>query len=170
MAALFPRSPPRFETIEALSHEYPDVDPSAIHTSLALMRVGSELLEAFEHTFASHGLSSGRFAVMMTLRRNPDGLSPAELADLVCVTRPTMTGLLDTLDKGGLIERRPHPEDHRAQTVSLSRSGRALLHRMLPSHFRRHAALMAGLSRAERDELVRLLMIIQPRIPQRETP
>jgi DNA-binding MarR family transcriptional regulator len=74
-----------------------------------------------------------------------------------------VSGLLDTLERGELIERRPHPQDLRAHRVLLSRRGRALLQRILPSHFKRHGAVMGGLSKSERDELVRLLLRIEPR-------
>ncbi|MGC4064472.1 MAG: MarR family transcriptional regulator [Polyangiaceae bacterium] len=151
----------RLESVEQFAAEYPELDVSAVVGSLTLLRVGSQLLDAFDQLFSSYGLSNGRFSVMMTLRYRRNGLSPAELAEIIGVTRPTMTGLLDTLERGGIIERRPHPDDARAQMVTLSRSGKARLDRVLPSHFRRHSMIMSNLSRAEREQLVKLLEKVQ---------
>jgi DNA-binding MarR family transcriptional regulator len=169
MRTLVPRLAPRLESVEQFAADNPELDVSAVITSLTLLRVGSQLLDAFDHLFSSYGLSNGRFAVMMTLRHRRGGLSPADLAEIIGVTRPTMTGLLDTLERGGMIERRPHPEDARAQMVTLSRSGKARLDRMLPSHFQRHATIMADLSHAERAQLVKLLEKVQLRLVPTES-
>ena len=73
------------------------------------------------------------------------------------VTRATITGLVDTLEKDGLVTRAPHHEDRRMLSVALTGKGSALLREILPGHFRRMSWLMATLSEQERVTLVRLL-------------
>jgi len=41
-------------------------------------------------------------------------------------TRPTMTGIVDTLEKNGLVTRQPNPEDRRSLLVALTEKGEAL--------------------------------------------
>ena len=41
-------------------------------------------------------------------------------------TRPTMTGIVDTLEKNGLVTRQPNPDDRRSLLVTLSEKGAAL--------------------------------------------
>ncbi|HVM07269.1 MAG TPA: MarR family transcriptional regulator [Acidimicrobiales bacterium] len=53
----------------------------------------------------------------------------AELAETEQVTSPTMTRIVDGLERAGLAERRPHPTDARAVSVRASRSGRRLMER-----------------------------------------
>jgi len=87
----------------------------------------------------------------------PHPRTPAELADLSHVTRATMTGLIDTLERDGLVKREPDLTDRRMMSVTLTTKGQALLERILPKHFQRMAKLMQPLSEGERKTLVQLL-------------
>nr|WP_236672838.1 MarR family transcriptional regulator [Comamonas sp. JC664] len=105
-------------------------------------------------------MSLGRFTVLVRLYSTEDvegALTPADLAESSGVSRATMTGLLDTLEKDGLISREDHPEDRRMYTVRLTSKARQLVEGMLPDHFRRIAALMAPLSEEEHTTLRALL-------------
>ena len=159
-----PPAVPRFEHLQRLSESYPDLDATAIRTCVMLLRVASELSSSFDQHFARFGLSQGRFMLLMLLARHPGGMSPAALAEAAGVTRPTVTGVLSTLEKSGLVRRRTDPEDHRGSIVTLTDSAHRLLRRMLPVHFRKHASIMSGLEVRERDELASLLRRIESRI------
>jgi DNA-binding MarR family transcriptional regulator len=50
-----------------------------------------------------------------------------ELAEHEMVTQPTMTCILDRLERDGRVERRPDPADGRARRVEITDAGRALL-------------------------------------------
>ncbi|PTL84595.1 MarR family winged helix-turn-helix transcriptional regulator [Vitiosangium sp. GDMCC 1.1324] len=156
---------PRHETLQKEAGRYPDSDGSAVETCLHLLHVAGEVEAAYEAHFARHGLSRARFIVLMQLQREEEGLRPAELAERTGVTRPTMTGLLDGLEKEGLILRRAHAEDGRMSLVRLSAKGRQRLEGTLPDHYRRTAALMRGLSSEEREQLEALLTKVAAGIP-----
>lgn len=161
------RDLPRYECLQARARRYPELDVGAVEATLALMRVGSDVLEAFASHLADHGLAQGRFLLLMLLDRHaaaprgaaaaPGGISPSELAVKIGVTRATVTGLLDGLERDRYIERRQHKGDRRALTVHLTEAGSAFLEGMLPDHYRRVAALMSGLDDAERRQLIELL-------------
>ncbi|MEX2044412.1 MAG: MarR family transcriptional regulator, partial [Opitutus sp.] len=116
-----------------------------------------------ESDLARHDITQGRFGVLMALWSNCPSkgdsmpLSPAELADRTGVTRATITGLIDTLERAGLVTRTPDPDDRRMMCVALTPRGRALLARVMPDHFRRMAWLMEPLSESERKVFLRLL-------------
>jgi DNA-binding MarR family transcriptional regulator len=149
---------PKFETLQAHARRFPMLDASAIRASLALRRVGQALGAAYDAHFARHELSAGRFTVLLMLAKAPDHtLSAGELAECSSVTRASMTGLLDTLEAAGQVQREPSADDRRRILVRLTPAALAQLEAMLPDHFRRTAALMAGLSEAERETLVALL-------------
>jgi DNA-binding MarR family transcriptional regulator len=148
---------PKFEILRQLGAEHPGLDATAIHTCVTLLRVASEISSVFDRHFARFGLSQGRFTVLMRLRRHAVGLSPAALAESAGVTRPTISGVLDTLQRDGLVERTPAAFDHRSSVVTLTASARRLMKRMLPVIFRTHAEIMAGLTVRERRALVDLL-------------
>lgn len=155
---VIPRELPKYECLRALASRIPEVDPSAVESCLMMLRVGHDLFNAFDAHFGRHGLSHGRFTVLMLLLGHPEhGQSPSELADRAGVTRATMTGLLDGLERDGLISREPHPEDRRTITARLTPKGHGFLQEILPDHFRRVSALMRHLSERDRQNLVALL-------------
>lgn len=168
-------SVPRYERLQRLAKRFPQLDASAIETCLTMLRLAHELSDAYDAHFTRHGLSQGRFVVLIQLFQAENdedawGLSPAELAELSGCSRATMTGLLDTLEKDGFISRQDHPEDRRMYTVHLTPKAREMLQGMLPDHYRRIAALMAPLSQDERATLKHLLAKVSSGIPALRDP
>lgn len=167
MAFLLIKNLPRYECLLEAAKQFPDLDPTAAEAFLHLMRGGDEAFRAVDAHLNQHHLSQGRFMVLMLLfdkgRNCPHPRTPAELADLSHVTRATMTGLIDTLERDGLVVREPDPTDRRMMSVNLTAKGRSLLESILPAHFRRMTALMEPLTEAERKTLVQLLTKIQQR-------
>ena len=160
MPLLMLKDLPRYECLLEASREYPDLNPSATDVFLNLLRAGDEAFRVVESHLAQHDITQGRFAVLMALWANPDGaeaLSPALIAEQTGVTRATITGLVDTLERDGLVARAPDPEDRRMLTVRLTPRGVKLLQRIMPTHFRQMAWLMEPLTEGERKTLVRLL-------------
>lgn len=155
---LLPRDIPNPEQIAALERRYGCVDGAACEACILLLHTANDVVSAFSTHLAAHDMSQGRFIVLMMLNRDPEKhFMPSQLAELCCVTKATMTGLVDGLERDGLVTRHPSQDDRRATFVSLSPAGLALLDRILPPHFERVAALMQDLSPAERKELSRLL-------------
>ena len=156
---------PRYECLLEAAKEFPDLDPSACEAFLHLLRSADECARVVESLLAQHNITQGRFGVLMILLNRCDGdvptLGPAELAEAAGVSRATMTGLIDTLERDGLVTREPATVDRRMMIVCLTAKGRALLEAILPDHFRRMAWLMATLTESERHALVRMLGKIQ---------
>lgn len=106
---------------------------------------------------APHGLSEGRFMVLFLLRGAGEPLSPHQLAERAGVTRATITGLLDGLEREGLLERRADGGDRRRVYVHLTVGGRRLATRLFEQHTRWIASLFEGFSATERRQLGTLL-------------
>ena len=70
------------------------------------------------------------------------------------VTRATISGLLDGLEKDGLIGRRPDPEDRRLIRVHLTAAGRGFLDKIRPGYCRWLSSIMTPLDEEERQQLV----------------
>ena len=68
------------------------------------------------------GLTTPQYAVLAYLKAEP-GASNAALARQAFVTPQTMQAILVTLEKSGVIERRPHPDHGRIQQTELTPSG-----------------------------------------------
>lgn len=162
---------PRYECLIEAAKQFPDLEPSAGEAFLHLLRAGDEAFSVTERHLSAHNITQGRFMVLMILMNSARGdcgarpLSPAELADRTGVTRATMTGLVDTLERDGLVKREPSPDDRRMMAVQLTPRGEAALHEILPGYFQQMSALMQPLSAAERRTLVSLLAKLTPQPP-----
>jgi DNA-binding MarR family transcriptional regulator len=78
--------------------------------------------DAMERGLAERGLTLARAELLWRLRRRGP-MTQRELSeDLRCTPR-NVTGLVDALERGGLVERRPHPTDRRAALVTLTDAG-----------------------------------------------
>ncbi|MEL6384374.1 MAG: MarR family transcriptional regulator [Cyanobacteria bacterium J06626_18] len=74
---------------------------------------------------ADHGLYIGQEILLMHLWEQ-DGRSQSELADLMEVEPPTLTKMLNRLERSGLLERQRDALDARVYRVYLTEAGRAL--------------------------------------------
>ncbi len=154
----FLRDLPSESFLRELATRYPDLDPSGLLACAHLLRTGSDLLAFLDRILARYRLSQGRFLVLILLNRNPEeDLTPSSLAEKLGVTRATITGLLDTLAKDGLIERIQHHSDRRRFVVRLTNKGRQHLDRMLPGYYRQVKQIMSRVSERERSVLMGIL-------------
>jgi len=60
------------------------------------------------------------------VRLNHDWRTPAQLASAFQVSRPTMSNTLARLERAGLVDISPDPEDGRGKRVSVTARGRAM--------------------------------------------
>jgi DNA-binding MarR family transcriptional regulator len=161
MERVFIKHLPRYENLLEAAKRYPDLDPTAAHAFLHLLRAGDDAIHSCATYMTRNGLTQGRFVVLMQLLKKmedcPQSRTPAELAKMSGVTRATMTGLIDTLERDGLVKRAPSPVDRRMMSVGLTGPGHRVLQKVLPGHFRNMARIMKPLSDGERKTLVRLL-------------
>ncbi len=114
----------------------------------------------FEQHVGELGVSPGRVGVLALIKANP-GVSQSELARGVGLDRSTMVPLLDHLERRGVLERR-RGADRRTNGLWLTSSGKRLLAQIKRRIQAHEARITAGLSRAEREQLVALLRKLQP--------
>ena len=161
MPLLMLKDLPRYECLLEAMQRYPELDPSACEAYLNLLRAGDEAYRRSEAFFSEHGMTPGRFTVLMLLFDKLSGASiaqtPADLAEKAGVARATMTGLVDTLERDGLVTRKHDSGDRRMMLIHLTPRGQAALEAILPGHFKQMAAQMAPLNEHKRKTLVRLL-------------
>lgn len=89
-------------------------------------------------------------------------LEPSVIAERLIITSGSMTSMLDTLEKRGLVRRMPHPADRRKLLVDVTDEAVAILDRLLPSlHARERAVVDAALTTDEQRTLLELLAKVQ---------
>lgn len=153
------------QTLQTLAAQYTELDIASVEACLAFLRATADVQTALEAHFARYGLSMGKFTVLMQLSQADEGLTPSECAERSGVTRATITGLLDGLEREQLVERQPCSRDRRMLSVRLTQKGKTLLTQLLPDHFCRTTGLMAHLTANEKKTLIKLLEKLQAGAP-----
>ncbi len=145
--------------VDAWRRERPDLDLSPLEVLSRVTRIAQRLERIRRDTFAAHLLERWEFDVLAALRRagSPYVLSPGRLIRETLVTSGTMTNRVDRLVDRGLVERSPDPHDGRGVLVGLSQAGQETVDAALADLLRREQALLTGLGRHERRQLVELL-------------
>ena len=114
-------------------------NPEQIHEGEPFLLVLRPLAEAYlsfvresdRHT-ERMGLTGGQFDVIATLG-DTEGMSCRELSERTLVTKGTLTGVLDRLEKKGLIVGEADPADRRVRIVRLTREGDAVFRKVFPA-------------------------------------
>ncbi|MFC9664674.1 MarR family winged helix-turn-helix transcriptional regulator [Nocardia sp. NPDC127606] len=133
------------------------VDPQAVLVAVRLISAGARLGRATEEHFARFGLSTGRYRLLADLEDHNGEKSPSHLAADLGVSRATVTGLVDGLEREGLVARRPSRDDGRAAVVVLTARGAQRLRDMAPEHFTRLQNMVGSLTVEERAVFLDLL-------------
>ena len=131
----------------------------ARRASEALDRVACAADRRLERHAGGYGLSDAKLEVLEVLCCCSDRRACLHaLGDELGVTRPNVTKLVDGLERGGLVERLPHPSDRRMVQAHVTRDGLQVAERALPGR----AELMERLWDAlEDDELAQLVALLQ---------
>lgn len=89
-------------------------------------------------------------------------LEPSVIAERLIITSGSMTSMLDTLEKRGLVRRMPHPGDRRKLLVDVTDEAVSILDQLLPSlHRRERQVVDAALTTDEQRTLLVLLAKVQ---------
>lgn len=109
--------------------------------------------------FADAGLQPGEFDVLATLRRSgePYMLSPTTPYEALMISSGGVTDRLDHLERAGLVERRPDPNDRRGKLIALTEAGKHLIDETIGRHVANEAKLLSVLSPTEQERLNALL-------------
>jgi len=89
-----------------------------------------------------------------------EGISQRELADMMHLSAPTVTTMVQKLERNGLIERTDDPSDQRVTRLKLTEAGRALNDDLRVARHRHLAATIGALSEADQQEFSRILALL----------
>jgi DNA-binding MarR family transcriptional regulator len=135
------------------------VDTSAVE-ALAALRIASKSLRLMQDRWAErHGLSEGRLGVMFRLFRGGD-CQLGDLAEELESTPRNITGLVDHLERDGLVERVPDPQDRRSVRARLTDAGRIRIESIWKEGLERQFEMVAGFSKDELEQLRHLCLLL----------
>lgn len=124
---------------------------------LNLLRTNDQFQNRFGRLFREFGVTSSQYNVLRILRGEGKPMPCLEIADRMIQVVPAMTGLLDRLEKQGLITRQRCSEDRRVIYIELTEKALELLSQMDAPVNDLHKRLIGHLTSAELKELSRLL-------------
>ena len=113
--------------------------------------------------FARFGISGSQWGVLVNLYRSElkgcKGLRLRELSERLLIRPPSVTGLVDRLERSSLVRRVSSAIDLRVRQIQLTSGGRILVERILSVHNHQVNKVLGGLSPEEQSQLRRLLAI-----------
>jgi DNA-binding MarR family transcriptional regulator len=147
-----------FRVPDGFEEEWPESSSAATEVVLNIVRLGENLTSRVDALVRDAGLPSPTALVVLeVLRGAGEPLLPSELARRSFLSRPTISGVLDTLERRGLIERHIHPDDRRRVLTAITPEGKAAVERVLPELHRAETEWAAGLSEKQQHSLLGLL-------------
>src|SRR2546426_1140697 len=128
----------------------------------ALVRTFGLLERVQQPYWARFGISGSQWGVLRALHRTqsdqPGGLRLTDLSQRLLVRPPSVTGVIDRLQRAGLVVRGASSGDLRSKPVSLTAPGRQLVEDVLAGHRARLMLLLGGLSESDQAKLYQLLV------------
>ena len=111
-------------------------------------------------------MTRAQWGVLVRLERQ-EGMTQAEMADGLEIQPISLVRLIDRLCQAGLVERRPHPRDRRANRLYLTDKGHATLARLMPLGREISGDVLAAMRDADVLDLLRKLLLHQAQHPPR---
>ena len=114
--------------------------------------------QASTRYMAHYGLSKSSLNILLLLRHGPgEGMQLHDLGELLLVSRANITGLIDSLQHKGWVERVVDPSDRRVRYARITGKAEALLDEFMPVHYGHVNSLLRDLSGEEKETLAALL-------------
>ncbi len=119
------------------------------------------LLEnVFDKFFSRWGLSQTKMNALLLLYKN-GSLALWELGQGMLVSRANITGLMDRLEKSGLVTRKMNPVDRRSLTARLTPKAEKLVEEIFPQLKAFTEQVISGLTEEEKELFIKLSSKIQ---------
>jgi DNA-binding MarR family transcriptional regulator len=126
-----------------------------------LIRLYGLLERVMQPYFARFGISGSQWGVLRNLHRveqeGQGGIRLTDLGDRLLIRPPSVTGIVDRLERVGLVRREGSPEDLRVKHVALTDRGRQLVRQVLAVHGDQIEMVLGVLKEPEQERFYQLL-------------
>ncbi|MEY4651569.1 MAG: hypothetical protein RI884_150 [Pseudomonadota bacterium] len=122
-------------------------------------RAALAVIDVFLERMAVYALRPVDFSALSLIRHNP-GITSRQLCGALGVLPPNLVGMINRFEKRGLVMRRPHPVDGRAQGLHLTDPGEALMAQAETTASQLEKDVASRLTERERTTLMTLLQKI----------
>jgi DNA-binding MarR family transcriptional regulator len=107
----------------------------------------------------AHGITPVQYAALNAALQNP-GLDQRSLASLIGFDTSTLGGVIDRLERRGLIERQASPTDRRVRLLHVTVDGKALLDEVVPGMLKAQQRMLAPLAAEDRPHFLAMLKTV----------
>lgn len=144
------------------AEEYPGADALSTECFMNIARAADQMLAELNRRLkADFELSVSAATVLAIIDGAGEPITPGIIAERAIIAAASTTSVLDTLERRGLVERRPHPTDRRKLLIDLTPTGRTTIDHILPGIHRLEEEVMRALSSEERRDLLGLIAKVQ---------
>lgn len=140
------------------SPEPNEIDTSYLESLLGYnaRRTALAVIAVFLRRMEPYGMRPVDFSVLSVVAHNP-GVTSRQICAALDILPPNLVGMVKSLHKRGLIVRRPHPTDRRAQGLHLSAAGQRLYRDAQSTASQLEQEVAGRLSAVELQTLIELL-------------
>jgi len=148
----------------AFAREFPSGDATATECAQNLIRASTRFMDSDTQALRRHGLSLQARVLLATLEGAGEPLSASTLAERLLVSGASITSLVDTLQRKGLVRRTGSESDRRVVLVELTENAQSVIDAFLAEVTTLHAAQFAVLTDAEREQFCTMLARVSAHI------
>ena len=98
---------------------------------MLLLRAREACMTNFRPILSEHGLTEQQWRVIRALAEI-NGLELKELAERTLILKPSMTGIIDRLERDGLVRRKKDRDDGRKTCIWLTRKASRIIEKIMP--------------------------------------
>jgi len=144
------------------AHDIPAEELSAMECNKKLRELASRSVYLTEHivlnvTQMVRNLTQGEYCVLAFLESRTEDVTAVEIADRVCLTRPRITQIINTLEEYDFVERKKDAYDKRKTNIHITDKGRFAVKAQREDAIERHMRFYTWLGDDDAAELILLL-------------
>lgn len=134
---------------------------------ISIIKLSNLLMKSSGKFFSKFVITDVQFNILMILKGQTKGMNQQALSKELLVTKSNVVGLIDRMEKTGLVERREHPTDRRCHTIALTKLGLEMLARVEISYLEEVDRIMSLLDTASKKNLITVKRKLEPFLSQR---
>lgn len=147
---------------------YPQASARATECAMNLVLTADLLLKRIAALLQPFDLSPASGLVLSMLADAESPLPPKVIAEQLIVTRATVTGLIDSLERRGYVQRRAHHADRRMLLIAVTEAGRKVADRFRPIVHEQQKRWLASLGDKGQQRLIASLQQVQANLTDPE--
>jgi MarR family transcriptional regulator for hemolysin len=122
--------------------------------------IARQMTSVMDKRLGKHGMTRSHWRAVLYIWRTP-GISQTELSEILDVSRMGVTGLLDRMERKGLVLRKDDPSDRRMKRIYLTDSTQELIPMMTQLGGETMDDFLSGISKKDKEALMNLLLKVK---------